>query len=97
MFASKSISVGRSAYLASNIVLEQNSRNSKSQTIKADYAVGKQNDNGMLESIYNKFDKLAERMSNLQVVLDTGEFVGATSSAYDKQFGRMTGRKERGN
>ena len=52
---------------------------------------------GSITELGNKFDRLAERMANMQVVLDTGEFVGATSSAYDKQFGKMTGRRERGN
>lgn len=52
---------------------------------------------GSIAELGYKFDRLAERMANMQVVLDTGEFVGATSSAYDKQFGRMTGRRERGN
>jgi hypothetical protein len=50
-----------------------------------------------MAAIGAKFDKLAEMMSTMKVVLDTGEVVGATSSAYDKQFGVMAGRRERGN
>lgn len=52
---------------------------------------------GLLDRFDAKFEKLANAITNMQVVLDTGEFVGATSGAYDKQFGRMAGRKGRGN
>ena len=59
------------------------------------YANG--NKPGSFDVLAARFDKLAERMENLKIVLDTGEVVGATSSAYDKQFGIMAGRRERGN
>jgi len=52
---------------------------------------------GLLDRFDAKFEKLANAITNMQVVLDTGEFVGATSGAYDKQFGKMAGRKGRGN
>ena len=53
--------------------------------------------NSFTSEINSKFDKLAEIMTGMKVVLDTGELVGATASAYDKEFGKFTGRRERGN
>lgn len=49
------------------------------------------------DSIYEKMEMLAEHMDNMQMVLDTGVLVGATSAKMDSQFGIMTMRRGRGN
>ena len=61
------------------------------------YNVNSFNGTNILDIFNTKFEKLANAITNMQIVLDTGEFVGATSGAYDKQFGKMAGRKGRGN
>ena len=50
-----------------------------------------------IQSLSGKFESLAEAVANMKIVLDTGVFVGATSGAYDKQFGFSEAMKERGN
>ena len=50
-----------------------------------------------LDSIYERMEMLADHMDNMQMVLDTGVLVGATSAKMDSQFGIMTMRRGRGN
>ena len=44
-----------------------------------------------------QFADLADAVQNMKIILDTGTLVGATSAAYDREFGNMTVRRERGN
>ena len=44
-----------------------------------------------------RIDYLGQAITNMQIVLDTGALVGATSSRMDNQLGRMAVRKGRGN
>ena len=50
-----------------------------------------------IQTMSDKFDSLAEAVSNMKLVLDTGALVGGTHSAYDKQFGFNEALRERGN
>lgn len=50
-----------------------------------------------LNTMSDNFADLAEAVRNMKLVLDTGALVGNTSAAYDREFGLMTGRRERGN
>ena len=50
-----------------------------------------------IQSLSDKFADLAEAVTNMKLVLDTGALVGGTSSAYDRQFGITSVRRDRGN
>ena len=50
-----------------------------------------------LRSLQEQIALLGEHMDNMQVVLDTGTLVGATSAKMDSQFGIMSMRRGRGN
>ena len=50
-----------------------------------------------LQGLGYKFGDLAESVSNMKLVLDTGALVGGTASAYDRQFGKTSAMKGRGN
>lgn len=50
-----------------------------------------------LSTMSDNFFELSEAVRNMKLVLDTGTLVGSTSAAYDREFGLMTGRRERGN
>ena len=50
-----------------------------------------------LRSLVNYVSQLGEHIDNMQMVLDTGALVGATSAKMDSQFGVMTMRRGRGN
>ena len=50
-----------------------------------------------IQGLSDKLDALAEAMTNMQIVLDSGELVGATSQKMDSAFGVMQMRRERGN
>lgn len=65
---------------------------------------GRVNTNFTDRNIVNKLDSLQERINTLSsavtsmnVVLDTGVLVGATSSRMDNELGRISMRKNRGN
>ena len=50
-----------------------------------------------LQSLADRFDGLNEAVSNMKVVLDSGELVGATSGKMDAELGSRAMRKGRGN
>lgn len=50
-----------------------------------------------LQSLANRFDNLNEAVTNMKVVLDSGELVGATSRKMDNQLGELAMRRGRGN
>lgn len=50
-----------------------------------------------IQLLNDKMGHLAEAVSNMKIVLDTGLLVGATSNKMDAAFGIMQMRKERGN
>lgn len=50
-----------------------------------------------LRSLLDQVAKLGDHIDNMQMVLDTGVLVGATSAKMDSQFGVMTMRRGRGN
>lgn len=50
-----------------------------------------------VNTMSDNFADLSEAVRNMKLVLDTGALVGGTSAAYDREFGLMTGRRERGN
>lgn len=49
-----------------------------------------------INSINNRLDTVASRMENLQVVLDSGELVGATAPGMNNEFGTMDVLVQRG-
>ena len=64
------------------------------------YAPASTRDNSVvneLQSLSSRMDALGETITNMQIVLDTGVLVGATSAKMDRQLGVMAGRKARGN
>lgn len=64
------------------------------------YAPNTSRDTGVineLQSLSARMDTLGEKITNMQIVLDTGVLVGATSAKMDHQLGVMAGRKARGN
>ena len=50
-----------------------------------------------LQMLSSRFDRLNEDMTNMQIVLDSGELVGATSRKMDNQLGELAMRRGRGN
>lgn len=50
-----------------------------------------------LQALSTRFDDLNEAVTNMKVVLDSGELVGATSGKMDSQLGTLAMRKGRGN
>ena len=50
-----------------------------------------------IQNLSDRIDSMVETMANLQIVLDSGELVGATSRKMDNAFGVMQMRRERGN
>ena len=64
------------------------------------YAPTSARDNGVvneIQALSSRIDMLGEAITNMQVVLDTGVLVGATSAKMDSQFGIMSMRRGRGN
>lgn len=50
-----------------------------------------------IRALLDQVAKLGDHIDNMQMVLDTGVLVGATSAKMDSQFGIMTMRRGRGN
>ena len=50
-----------------------------------------------LQSLSSRMDALGETITNMQIVLDTGVLVGATSAKMDARLGVLAARKGRGN
>ena len=50
-----------------------------------------------LQTLATRFDDLNEAVTNMKVVLDSGELVGATSGKIDNQLGTLAMRRGRGN
>ena len=50
-----------------------------------------------IQSLSSRMDMLGEAISNMQIVLDTGVLVGATSAKMDARLGVLAARKGRGN
>ena len=50
-----------------------------------------------IQNLSSKLDMLGEAVANMQIVLDTGELVGATSHKMDNAFGEMQVHRGRGN
>lgn len=50
-----------------------------------------------IEALSGKLDRLGEAITGMQIVLDSGALVGATSHKMDNAFGVMQARKGRGN
>ena len=50
-----------------------------------------------LQSLAERFDGMNEAITNMQIVLDSGELVGATSGKMDNQLGTLAMRRGRGN
>ena len=50
-----------------------------------------------LQALANRFDDLNQAVTNMKVVLDSGELVGATTGKIDNQLGTLAMRKGRGN
>lgn len=49
------------------------------------------------DGLYRRIEALANHLDNMQLVLDSGALVGATSAKMDNQFGVMAMRRGRGN
>lgn len=50
-----------------------------------------------IQALSSRMDALGEAVTNMQIVLDTGVLVGATSSKMDARLGVLAARKGRGN
>lgn len=50
-----------------------------------------------LQTLAGRFDKLNEAVTNMKIVLDSGELVGATTRKIDDSLGTLSMRKGRGN
>lgn len=50
-----------------------------------------------IQSLSSRMDALGEAITNMQIVLDTGVLVGATSAKMDARLGVLAARKGRGN
>ncbi len=50
-----------------------------------------------LQTLSDRFDNLSEAVTNMKMVLDTGELVGRTSAKIDSQLGTLDMRRRRGN
>lgn len=50
-----------------------------------------------LQQLTQRFNNLTEAVTNMQLVLDTGTLVGATSAKMDSQLGTLVSRRGRGN
>lgn len=50
-----------------------------------------------IQALSSRMDALGEAVTNMQIVLDTGVLVGATSSKMDAKLGVLAARKGRGN
>ena len=64
------------------------------------YAPASARDNSIvneLQSLSSRMDALGETITNMQIVLDTGVLVGATSAKMDARLGVLAARKGRGN
>lgn len=64
------------------------------------YAPASTRDNSVvneLQSLSSRMDALGETITNMQIVLDTGVLVGATSAKMDARLGVLAARKGRGN
>ena len=51
----------------------------------------------ILDALSERIGALGDAVTNMQIVLDSGELVGATSAKMDGQFGVMAMRRSRGN
>jgi hypothetical protein len=50
-----------------------------------------------IKILSSRLDRLGEAVTNMQIVMDTGALVGATSKQMDGAFGTMQARRGRGN
>ena len=50
-----------------------------------------------LQSLSSRFDNLADAVSNMKLILDSGELVGRTSAMMDSSLGTLDMRRRRGN
>lgn len=50
-----------------------------------------------LRNLTDRFNRLSDAVTNMQLVLDTGTLVGQTSAKMDRQLGVQASRRERGN
>ena len=75
-----------SARAASMLNIQETDDNASNRSIGPD-----------LDLIFQRMEMLADHLDNMQMVLDTGVLVGATSAKMDSQFGIMTMRRGRGN
>ena len=74
-----------------------NGLDSRFNVSEIDQIASNKNTNVDLDGVYRRIEDLARHLDNLQVVLDSGQLVGATSAKMDSQFGVMAMRRGRGN
>jgi hypothetical protein len=61
---------------------------------------GANNNRDVVSAITNltdRFNVLSDAVSNMQMVLDSGELIGRLGPKIDRNLGILSGRKERGN
>lgn len=71
--------------------------NATAQLIGTDYTYDLGAITQRVQDVNDKLDKLTEVMSKMQVVMDSGELVGALEGQIDKRMGARARRGERGN
>ena len=64
---------------------------------EVDKGASEKNSRINLDALYSRIEALSDHLDNLQIVVDTGALVGATSAKMDGQFGIMSMRRGRGN
>ena len=71
--------------------------NATAQLIGTDYTYDLGAITQRVQDVNDKLDRLTEVMSQMQVVMDSGELVGALEGQIDKRMGARARRGERGN
>ena len=77
--------------------LRVTSDNAQTAAVAASYASGSNNIVSEIQSLSGKLESLGTAVGNMQIVLDTGVLVGATTNKIDRSLGTLQMRKGRGN
>lgn len=89
--------VSKLSEIMGNIQGSRNYATSYVHNAEVDSAISSKSYTPELRSLMDYVSQLGEHIDNMQMVLDTGVLVGATSAKMDSQFGIMTMRRGRGN
>jgi hypothetical protein len=85
LFGSNSISVGKSAYLASNIAASRQSR----RAMESVPVNKEENVNRLIDSFNEKMDSMTEEIKNLKIYMDGNTLVGYMSPRVNRTLGQQ--------